>query len=129
MVSARKKGHRSSSCRSRIKCGECGKSRPTLLHGIKPNKRFSKQDNKETERSPAQENSKESLQTTSTTESANTNASTCRSTSLNCGGESDVVIAMFVPVILSHKNQPDVEIHVYACLVTVAIPLSLSTQF
>lgn len=68
------------------------------------------------QRSPAQEKPKESLQTTPTTESVNTNASTCGSTSLNCGEESDVVTAMFVPVILSLKEQPDTEIRVYALL-------------
>ena len=124
-----KKGHLSSSCRSRIKCGECGKSRPTLLHEIKPNKRFPKQNNKETERSPAQEKPKESLQTTPTAESADTNASTCGSTSLNCGEESDVVTAMFVPVILSHKDQPDIKIRVYALLGDGSDSTFVKTQF
>ena len=72
-----KKGQLSSSCRSRMKCGECGKWHPTLLHGIKPSRRSVKQDLKEEERPPAQETPKANP---ATSESANTNASTRGST-------------------------------------------------
>ena len=42
-----KKGHLSSGCKSRMKCGECSKSHPTLLHGIKPTRRSTKQATKQ----------------------------------------------------------------------------------
>ena len=44
---------------AKMKCGECGKSHPTLLHGIKPSRRSVKQVPKEKERPPAQETPKE----------------------------------------------------------------------
>ena len=66
-----KKGHLSSSCRARRKCGECGKSHPTLLHGIKPIRRSTKQDPKE--KAPAQETPKANRSVTPTSESADTN--------------------------------------------------------
>ena len=96
-----------------MKCGECGKWHPTLLHGIKPSRRSVKQDLKEKERPPAQETPKENP---ATSESANTNASTCGSTSSNHAEEGNVITAMFAPVILSHKDRPNIETRVYALL-------------
>ena len=89
-----------------MKCGECGKLHPTLqLHGIKPSRRSVKQDPKETPKeNPA------------TNQSANTNASTCGSTSSNHAEEGNVITAIFVPVILSHKDRPNIETRVYALL-------------
>ena len=109
-----KKGHLSSSCRARMKCGECGKSHPTLLHGIKPIRRSTKQDPKE--KAPAQETPKANRSVTPTSESADTNMSTCGTTSSNHIEEGSVVTAMFVPVILSHRDRPHVEVRVYSLL-------------
>ena len=44
------------------------------------------------------------------------NASTCGSTSSNHAEESNVITAMFDPVILSHKDRPNIETRVYALL-------------
>ena len=96
-----------------MKCGECGKWHPTLLHGIKPSRRSVKQDLKEKERLPAQETPKENP---ATSESANTNASTCESTSSNHAKEGNVITAMFASVILRYKDRPNIETRVYALL-------------
>ena len=97
-----------------MRCSECGKLHPTLLHGIKPSKRSAKQDPKQG--TPAQETPNRDQPTTPTSEPAITNVSTCGTTSSNHIEEGNVVTAMFVPVILTHTERPNIEVRVYALL-------------
>ena len=97
-----------------MKCGECGKSQPTLLHGIKPIGRSTKQDPKE--KAPAQEMPKVNPSVTPTRESVDTNMSTCGTILSHHIEEGSVITAMFVPVILCHRDHPHVEVRVYALL-------------
>ena len=110
-----KKGHLSSGCKSRMKCGECSKSHPTLLHGIKPIRCSTKQATKQGIKPPAQESPDKDPPTDLDSESANTaNVSVCGSS--NYTDEDGIITAMLVPVILSNKDRPTVEVCVYALL-------------
>ena len=90
---------------------KCGKLHPTLLHGIKPSRHPVKQKPKEKGQTPAQETPKEDA-----SEPANVNTSTCGSSSSKQTEEGNVITTMFVPVVFSHKDRPNIEICVYALL-------------
>jgi hypothetical protein len=98
-----------------MKCGECSKSHPTLLHGIKPTRRSTKQATKQGIKPPAQESPDKNPPPDLDSESANTaNVSVCGSS--NYTDEDGIITAMLVPVILSHKDCPTVEVCVCALL-------------
>lgn len=92
-------------CQSRLSCEECSKLHPTLLHVAKPVRPPTKKNQPGDSNKPAKEPSKE--------ESTNAN------TSVNNDGSDRYIGAttcMVVPVILSHKEKPSVEINTYALL-------------
>ncbi len=92
-----------------MKCEDCGKLHPTLLHGIKPRKRFPNQDPK-----PKEEERKPDPGVATADGGENANVSMCGSS--NDTGKDDVITAMFVPVLLSHRDRPNIEVCVYALL-------------
>ncbi len=104
-----KKGHLSSGCQSRMKCEDCSKLHPTLLHGIKPSKHFPNQDPK-----PKEEERKPDPAVATANGGENANVSMCGSS--NDTGKDDVITVMFVPVILRHRDCPNIEVCVYALL-------------
>ena len=93
------KGHMSKACRNRMTCKKCGKQHPTTLH----------QDSK--------------TQTESTLESGAEERSSERPHVSNCANVSNalvwgdcVVNSMIIPVWLSHQDNPQEEVMVYALL-------------
>lgn len=104
-----KKGHLSSGCRSRMKCEQCGKLHPTLLHDIKPNRPFTRQGPR-----PKKEEPKLDPPIEPANEAVNAHVGMCGSSSHT--EKDDIITAMFIPVILSHKDRPNVEVRVYALL-------------
>ncbi|XP_028417981.1 uncharacterized protein LOC114542688 [Dendronephthya gigantea] len=93
-----------------MKCEECGKQHPTSLHGIKPKRRSTSKEEKEY---PGQDKANDDDDASLSNESANS-ARICGSS--NVAEDKDIVTAMFVPVAVSHKDRPDVEVNVYALL-------------
>ena len=107
-----KSGHISANCKSRLTCKECDKLHPTLLHGSIPNKHTSQKNRSEFINQQTQKTS--SLNNTTTPEeSANANVNVCNPTSTI---NSTTTTLMIVPVILWHKDRPDIEVSTYALL-------------
>lgn len=94
-----KPGHLSSNCNARLKCDECGKPHPSLLHGAKTKTSLSR------DNIPRPQPQKP--QPKNTDEAANANANVC---------EAPITTTLIVPVMLKHKDKQDVLIKVYALL-------------
>lgn len=114
-----KTGHLSRSCQSRLTCKECGKPHPTSLHGVKPTRRPDKNSQNSSRQGPIESPAKDSdcratgsLEQAGENESERANASVCGSTGVSDG----VTTSMIVPVVLHQRNNPDVEVSVYALL-------------
>ena len=88
-------GHLSKNCKHKLTCNECKKPHPTSLHY--PPKVKQREDSKE----PKGEER---------------NANSCASVSQSSKNRENVTNCMILPVLLHHKDNPDVEIMVYALL-------------
>ena len=107
-----KSGHISANCKSRLTCKECNKLHPTLLHGSIPNKNAPQKNGSEPLCQQTQKTS--SLNNAATPEeSATTYVNVCNSASTSNGMTTTLMI---VPVILRHKDRPDLEVFTYALL-------------
>ena len=107
-----KSGHISANCKSRLTCKECNKLHPTLLHGSIPNKNAPQKNGSEPLCQQTQKTSS-SNNAAPPEESATTNVNVCNSTSASSGMTTTLMI---VPVILRHKDRPDLEVFTYALL-------------
>ena len=107
-----KSGHISANCKSRLTCKECNKLHPTLLLGSIPNKNAPQKNGLEPLCQQTQKTSS-SNNATPPEESATTNVNVCNSTSTTNGMTKTLMV---VPVILRHKDRPDLEVSTYVLL-------------
>lgn len=93
-------GHKRGKCRRPHTCDVCSKNHPTLLHfGKKPDKMNEHQvQTQEDKRAPTLDNKPDNA--------------TCNATQ----GNQDVIHSLVMPVLLSHSENPDLKIKVYALL-------------
>ena len=102
------KGHLSKNCRVRLSCEECGKQHPTILHKpIKITEGHTNNDRVLENAHSHQVSSEPGNQT-----NASPNANVC--SAVDWVGS--VTNSMIVPVILHHKDNPGIEVTVYALL-------------
>ena len=109
-----RKGHLAMSCQSRLCCDECGRMHPTVLHGPKPQRKQQRETkgSQKDSRNASAEKTEGPAKGADENASANAHANVC-----NSSGRSDgATTSMILPVILYHKNNPDVKVNVYALL-------------
>ena len=88
-------GHLSKNCKRKLTCKECKKPHPTSLHY------------------PSKERQTEEKKKTDDEEK---HANACASVSHSSMGHEDVTNCMILPVLLHHKDNPDLEVIMYALL-------------
>ena len=102
------------SCQSRLCCDECGRMHPTVLHGPKSQRKPQRETkgSQKDARNASAEKTKRPAKGTDNKASANAHMNVCNSSGRSHGATTSITL----PVILYHKNNPDVKVNVYALL-------------
>ena len=103
------RGHRSKNCRVRLSCEECGKQHPTILHNPVT---VSKGQSSRVQNVSQNYDSHQVTSKPESPTSTSPNANVCSSVDL----VGSVTNSMIVPVIVHHKDNPQLEVKVYALL-------------